>query len=49
MGDSNYFESMDYLEPRCPGCNVILDYGVNTSFNDKLDVHVCNKCGKVLK
>jgi hypothetical protein len=45
----NFFESVDYLEPKCPKCQCILDYGVTTVFDEKRDCHVCKKCGFVLK
>jgi len=49
MTQTNIFESIDVLEPRCPKCEIKLDYGVNTSYNDKIETHICNECGTVLK
>ncbi len=40
----DFFNSINYLEPRCPNCSTKLDYGVNTSFNLKHKTHVCVKC-----
>ena len=45
MPVENIFNSMDYLEPRCPECKVVLKYGQNTKFNDEKQKHICNKCG----
>lgn len=45
----NLFDSVDYLEPKCPGCKMILDYDTNTHFDDKKQAQVCLKCGYVLK
>ena len=45
----DFFNSLDYLEPRCPKCSAKLDYGVNTSFDDSAHSHVCTNCGKVLE
>ncbi|MBU1205106.1 MAG: hypothetical protein KKE93_04315 [Nanoarchaeota archaeon] len=45
----NLFESMEFLEPKCPKCGTVLDYGVNTRFNEKLKTHVCLKCNHILK
>ncbi len=44
----NFFDSLEHLEPKCPTCRTILDYGVNTEFNDEEGAHVCVKCDSVL-
>ncbi len=44
----NIFNSVEFLEPRCPKCNVILKYGTNTKF-DKEDNHVCVNCGTAVE
>lgn len=50
MADTlNFFESMEYLEPKCPKCSIVLDYGINTKYNEKKQVHICLKCGYILK
>lgn len=49
MGAINFFESVEYLEPRCPKCKEVLDYGVNTRFDPKQGTHVCKGCGTALK
>lgn len=44
-----YFSSAQYLEPKCPGCGVVLDYGSNTRYDELQKAHVCLKCSTVLK
>jgi transcription initiation factor TFIIIB Brf1 subunit/transcription initiation factor TFIIB len=48
MDELNFFNSLKYLEPRCPKCNIVLDYGVNTEFDEKKKSHICMKCGAVI-
>ena len=48
MGAINFFEAMEYLEPRCPKCQCVLEYGVNTRFEGKCQAHVCMACGATL-
>ena len=45
----NFFDSVEYLEPKCPGCETVLDYGVNTKFDSRHKAHVCMKCGTALE
>lgn len=45
----NVFDSIDYLEPRCPKCNVKIDYGINTEYSDAHNAHVCNNCGMIIR
>ncbi len=49
MVELNFFNNMEVLEPKCPKCGIILDYGVNTEYNEKEKAHVCMKCKYVLK
>jgi len=49
MGAINFFDSIDYLEPKCPRCNSKVEYGVTTRFDDEKKCHVCLKCGELLK
>lgn len=44
----NIFNSIEYLEPKCPNCRSVVDYGISTIFNERIMSHVC-KCGAVLK
>ena len=44
----NAFNNMEYLEQKCPKCRTILDFGVNTEYNDEKGAHVCLNCKSVL-
>ncbi len=48
MTTLNIFDSLEHLEPKCPICREVIDYGVSTFFDEKLLTHVC-KCGAELK
>jgi len=48
-GELNFFDSIDYLEPRCPKCKAKIEYGVTTKFDEKRQCHICLKCGAVIK
>lgn len=48
MAAVDFFNSLDYLEPKCPGCSARIDYGVTTEFNEVKQVHVCSLCGRVV-
>lgn len=48
-GILNIFDSIEHLEPRCPGCNVVIKYCINTKFDDKINAHKCINCGEILK
>jgi len=45
MEGINFFESMDYLEPKCPKCKIKIDYGVTTKYDEKQKTHICLNCG----
>ena len=45
----DFFHRMENLEPKCPGCETVIDYGLTTKFDEKKKTHVCLKCGIVLK
>ncbi len=45
----NFFNSMEHLEPECPGCKVKIEYGVNTQYDEAKKVHLCVACGAVIK
>jgi len=49
MEEMNLFNSVEYLEPKCPNCGNKIDYGITTTWDDKKEAHICNNCGKVLK
>ncbi|MFC1742316.1 hypothetical protein ACFL3V_07310 [Nanoarchaeota archaeon] len=41
----DFFNSPDYLEPKCPKCKVKIEWGVNTEFCDTKETQVCVNCG----
>ncbi len=49
MEPVDFFNSVDHLAPKCPGCHVTLDYGLTTKYNEKYKTHVCMHCGAVIK
>lgn len=49
MPTINVFNSMQSLEPKCPKCETVIKYGLNTRFDDKKQTHVCENCNTVLK
>ena len=44
----NFFNSVEYLEPRCKSCEAKIDYGVTTEFDEEKQAHVCKYCGSVV-
>ncbi|MBI4149559.1 zinc ribbon domain-containing protein [Candidatus Woesearchaeota archaeon] len=48
MEPIDYFNTMDILEPKCPGCGNKVEYGITTTFDEKRETHVCNACGKAV-
>lgn len=49
MGAELFFESVEYLEPRCPNCRSKVKYGVTTRFDDEVEAHRCLNCDFILK
>ncbi|HII72804.1 TPA: hypothetical protein HA265_08665 [Candidatus Woesearchaeota archaeon] len=45
----DFFNSMEHLEPKCPKCQVKIDWGVNTEWNDAVEGQVCKGCGSKLE
>ncbi|MFP4403147.1 MAG: hypothetical protein ACOC3X_03630 [Nanoarchaeota archaeon] len=45
----NFFNSVDFLEPKCKNCGFKIDYGVTTRWDDKINGHICIKCNKPLE
>jgi len=41
----NFFEQVENLEPRCPGCNGKVSFGLTTEYRAQVDTHVCKTCG----
>jgi hypothetical protein len=46
MEPIRFFDSLQHLEPQCPGCKEKIDYGVTTEWSDKAESHVCKSCGQ---
>jgi phage FluMu protein Com len=44
----NYFNTSEFLEPKCPSCKIVLNYGVNTTFSDKQNSQICSSCDTIL-
>jgi hypothetical protein len=40
-----YFNSMDFLEPKCRACGSVIEYGITTEFKDDIMSHICLSCG----
>ncbi|MBN2567352.1 hypothetical protein JXB02_04690 [Candidatus Woesearchaeota archaeon] len=49
VGEFNFFNSVQHLEPHCPKCESKIEYGITTTFDEEKMAHVCNTCGHVLK
>ncbi|MFH1669291.1 MAG: hypothetical protein ABIA62_05160 [Candidatus Woesearchaeota archaeon] len=45
----DFFNSMQHLEPRCPNCNIKVDWGINTEWSDEKETQVCKECGTVIE
>jgi transcription initiation factor TFIIIB Brf1 subunit/transcription initiation factor TFIIB len=48
MKGIDFFNSLEYLEPKCPKCAVKIEWGVNTVWDDENENHVCRNCGSKL-
>jgi len=48
MSELDFFSSVNFLEPKCPSCGVVLDYGANTEYVEKVKTHLCLGCGHQL-
>lgn len=49
MEPIKFFDSVEYLEPKCPKCDSKIDYGVTTEWDDESEAHKCKNCGEILK
>lgn len=45
----NFFNAVNYLEPKCPRCLAKIEYDVTTRYDEAKKAHVCKNCGVVLK
>ena len=44
--NTNFFNSISHLQPRCKGCDCEIEYGVTTKFNDSAGTHICLNCNR---
>jgi phage FluMu protein Com len=49
MDPINFFNSMSYLEPKCPKCEHKIEYGITTEWNEKKQAHICKNCQAVIE
>ncbi|MBN2111670.1 hypothetical protein JW707_01090 [Candidatus Woesearchaeota archaeon] len=49
MEPINVFNSVEYLDRRCPKCSSKIDYGVTTEWDEKTQSQKCKKCGEILR
>ena len=47
MKGIDFFNTMDYLDPRCTQCDTKLKLGETTEFSDEHQTQVCVKCGTI--
>jgi phage FluMu protein Com len=45
----DFFNTVDYLEPRCPNCKVKIEWGLNTEWSDQHETQICLGCRTPLK
>ena len=45
MEPIRYFDSIDFIEPKCTGCSHIIHYERDTVFDDKKKSLACVFCG----
>ena len=45
----DFFNTVEFLEPKCPRCNTKIEWGVNTRWDEKKETQVCAGCGAELK
>lgn len=44
MQGIDFFNSVEYLEPKCPKCDIKIEWGINTEWDDEKETQVCKKC-----
>ncbi len=49
MKGVDFFNTVDHLEPKCPGCNIKVDWGVNTEYCEEKEAQICKECGAEIK
>ena len=48
MKGEDFFNDMDHLEPKCPGCGIKIEWGDTTEWCDEKETQVCKECKHVL-
>ncbi|MEM3154387.1 MAG: hypothetical protein QW165_02340 [Candidatus Woesearchaeota archaeon] len=48
MEPIKYFDAVDLVEPHCKGCQHIIHYDRDTTFDNKKQVLTCRYCGSAL-
>lgn len=44
----NPFDSIDQMEPKCPTCQIRIEFDITTRYDEVLESVVCNACGHSL-
>ncbi|HLF54118.1 MAG TPA: hypothetical protein VI612_00165 [Candidatus Nanoarchaeia archaeon] len=48
MEPIRYFDTVELIEPKCPGCKHIVHYERDTRFDDERQILTCLFCGCAL-
>ena len=48
MEPIKYFDSVDLVEPHCKGCQHIIHYDKDATFDNKKQILMCRYCGSAL-
>lgn len=48
MEPIRYFDAVDLVEPHCKGCQHIMHYDKDATFDNKKQTLMCRYCGTVL-
>ena len=49
MEPIDVFNSVEYMERKCPKCSSKIEYGITTEWDDKAEAHKCKACGEIIK
>ncbi|MBN1644746.1 hypothetical protein JW851_01730 [Candidatus Woesearchaeota archaeon] len=49
MDPIRFFDSVEHMEPKCPKCDSVIEYGITTEWDDKAEGHKCKNCGQILE
>ena len=45
----DFFNSLDYLDPKCPKCEIKIDWGESTEWCEEKQTQICKNCKTELK